>query len=346
MNIAVIGKFHTEGAALHIEETLLDMGHSVIRFDPEVQFMQYDFLGQKIKNINKTLYQQVFHKIPSIRNVKSNELYKIYKNNEVELTIVLHDFLTKQEIEHIKKINTSPIALWFPDAVSNFQKAMFFVAGYDHLFFVDKYIVNKLKEEFDLNTHYLPQCFNPNKHKNIQIDNEQDLLKYSCDITNAGNLYPSRAALYKHLAKYNFKMWSYPMAIWLKVKELDKIMMNKPVFNIDKSKAFKAAKIVLNNLHPAVIDAVNKRGFEICGVGGFQIISDRPAVYELFEVGKEIVTYKNLSDLKAKIDFYLDPINEGKRKEIAQAGYQRALKEHTYEIRLNDLINICNINES
>jgi spore maturation protein CgeB len=340
MNILIIGKFYTEGFALHIEEALHDMGHTVVRFDPEVQFMQYDFLGQKIKTINKTLYQQVFHRIPSVRNIKSKELYKIYENNVIDLTIVVHDFLTKQEIDQIKKLNSSPVVLWFPDAVSNFQKAMFFVAGYDHLFFVDKYIVNKLREEFALNTHYLPQCFNPKKHINIELTDKKDIIKYSCEITNAGNLYPSRAALYKHLSNYNFKMWGFPPAIWLRMPELDKIMMNEPVFNIEKSKAFKGAKIVLNNLHPAVIDAVNKRSFEICGVGGFQIISDRPAVYELFEVGKEVVTYKSLQDLKDKIDYYLDPINEKERVDIAAEGYQRALKDHTYEVRLKQLIKI------
>jgi len=133
-------------------------------------------------------------------------------------------------------------------------------------------------------------------------------------------------------------MWGNPLAIWLKVPELNKMIMNEAVFNTNKSKAFKAAKIVLNNLHPAVIDAVNKRGFEICGTGGFQIISDRPAVYELFEVGKEIITYKDLDDLKNKIDYFLDPINKNERINIAQAGYKRAMKDHTYEIRLTQLL--------
>ena len=34
MNILVIGKFYTEGFALHIAETLVGMGHSVRRFEP------------------------------------------------------------------------------------------------------------------------------------------------------------------------------------------------------------------------------------------------------------------------------------------------------------------------
>lgn len=34
MNILVIGKFYTEGFALHIAETLSTMGHTVRRFEP------------------------------------------------------------------------------------------------------------------------------------------------------------------------------------------------------------------------------------------------------------------------------------------------------------------------
>lgn len=343
MNIAIIGKFYTEGFGLHIEEALHDMGHTSLCIDPEVQFMQYDFLGQRIKNINKTLYQQVFFKVPRIRNKKSKEIYGILGNQSqpIDLTLVLHDFLTHEEVGTIKKITNSPVVLWFPDAISNFQKSMFFVAGYDHLFFSDKYIVQQLKNEFKLNTHYLPQCFSTFKHRKVELS-EQDLQFYGCDITNAGNLYPSRAALYKHLTDYHFKMWGYPPAIWLKVPELDNIIMHKAVFNEEKSKAFAAAKIVLNNLHPAVIDGVNKRTFEIPACGGFQLTGYREATSELFEIDKEIVCYRNLDDLIEKIDYYLAPEHEQERQQIAQAGYERAMKEHSYQHRLTQLLEIVN----
>jgi len=338
MNVAIIGKFYTEGSGLHIDEALKEMGHSTLKIDPEVQFMQYDFLGQRIKNINKTLYQNVFHKIPRVRRQKSKDIYNSLKNQKIDFTIVLHDFLTTEEVKEIKKITLSPIVLWFPDAISNFQKSMFFTAGYDILFFCDKYIVDKLRSEFNLNTYFLPQCFNFNKHQPVELT-QRDKDYYECDITNAGNLYPSRAALYKHLKNYNFKMWGYPPAIWLKVDDLNHIIMNKVVFNENKSKAFQAAKIVLNNLHPAVINGVNKRTFEIAGCGGFQITSYREAINDLFIPGEEIICYSDLSDLKKKIDYYLDPKNEKERLEIAKNGYNRAIKEHRYEHRLKELIN-------
>jgi spore maturation protein CgeB len=340
MKIAIIGKFNIEGAGLHIKETLEKMGHSVISIDPEVKFMQFGFMGYKGRSMARTFYKQFIGKIPLFRQLKAKSIYSHYNQNKVDLSIVLHDYLSTQEINEIKKINSAPIALWFPDAISNFQKSMFFVAGYDYLFFVDQYIVQKLKEEFLLNTYFLPQCSNPNYHK-IEALNENEIDVYKCDVTNVGNLYPSRIALYKHLTKYDFKMWGSKPSYWLNVPEIKKIITGVAVFQKEKAKAFGAAKIVLNNLHPAVINGINKRAFEITGCGGFQLISHSEAVAKLFEIDKEIVTYKNYDELLIKLDYYLDPKNEAERKRIAEAGYTRTTKEHTYENRLTELINIC-----
>jgi spore maturation protein CgeB len=217
---------------------------------------------------------------------------------------------------------------------------MFFVAGYDYLFFKDKYVVHKLKSEYNLNAYYLPQCCNPLLH-NVTSLNKEDEQFYNCDITNAGNLYPSRIALYKHLTQYDFKMWGSKPSYWLNIPEIQKIITGKVVFNNEKSKAFQAAKICLNNMHLAEIDGVNKRTFEIPACGGFQIATYNNEINNLFEEGKEIVTYKTYDDLIEKIDYYLDPKNEVERKKIADAGHARATKDHTYENRLNEIINTC-----
>lgn len=334
MKIAIIGKFFTEGVALHIDETLNDMGHTTVKIDPEIKFLQSELFSIRIRSFTKTIYQQVLFKIPFIRNKSSKKIYRYYKENLIDLTIVTHDFLTKQEVEEIKKINPAPIIIWFPDAISNFQKSMFFIAGYDFLFFKDKYVVNKLKNEYLLNAYYLPQCCNPKKHNKITLTQEEKEF-YGCDITNAGNLYPSRASLYKNLLKYNFKVWGGQPAIWLRMPELNKIIMGRAVFNEEKAKAFSAASIVLNNMHLAEINGLNKRAFEIPACGGFQIISYNNAVNELFEIDKEVVTYKTYDELTEKIEYYLNHPKE--RKQISEAGYQKAINHHTYEKRLNTI---------
>jgi spore maturation protein CgeB len=339
MKIAIIGKFHIEATGLHIKETLANMGHEAVPIDSGIKLLENDFLGEKIRRFSKTIYYQFLYKFNFIREIKSKAIYNIYKQEKIDLTIVVHDFLSKKEIAEIKKITSTPICIWFPDAISNFQKSMFFIAGYDYLFFKDKYVVNKLRDEYQLNAFYLPQCCNPIRHNLAQLSTD-DKIKYGSEITNAGNLYPSRSALYRHLTQYNFKFWGTKFSSLFDMPELNKMIMDETVYNDEKSKAFQGAKIVLNNMHLAEIEGVNKRTFEIPACGGFQIITHNEAVNELFEIGKEIITYKNFDDLKSKIEYYLDPKNEGERQAIITAAHQRAINEHTYEIRLKTMLQI------
>jgi spore maturation protein CgeB len=323
MDILIIGQFHTEGFGLHISETLKEMGHNPFCFEPGIKFSSKSIFGKRWNNITHTLYIEILSKIRSYRNIKFSKLYKSLTTFKADLTIVLHDFLLPEEVDKIKQLTNSPIVLWFPDAIVNFGKSAFLISDYDCLFFSDKYIVDELRETLNLNTFYLPQCFNPKYHRKIELT-QQDYEYYGCDITNAGNMYPNRMALYSQLLQYKIKMWGSPPAIWMNPQKIEHILMRKSVYNEEKAKAFLAAKIVLNNLHPSVIDGTNKRAFEIPACGGFQITSWKPSIKELFIDGKEIVTYKTYKELIEKIDYYLN--HEEERQQIAAAGMRRAQK--------------------
>ena len=337
MNILVVGNFYSGAFGLHISETLKESGHNVFRFEPGFKFSKTSIFGKRWNNIKYAVYNDLLTKIPAVHKKNLKPLFNIIKQNEINLTIVLHDYLTSEEVKKIKESTKSPVVLWFPDAFSNFKKSMFFISGYDFLFFVDKYIADILKADFNLNTFYLPQaCFPKYHHKTVLSENEKQI--YACDITNAGNMYPSRIALYKQLDKYDIKMWGNLPPIWAYDKYINSILQKKFVHHDEKAKAFNGAKIVLNNLHPAVINGTNKRTFETTGCGGFLLTKYHPALGDLFEIGKEIEAYKNFDDMIEKIDYYLKHDNE--RKKIADAGYKRAHKDHTLEIRLNSMLKI------
>lgn len=57
---------------------------------------------------------------------------------------------------------------------------------------------------------------------------------------------------------------------------------------------------------------------------------------QLFEDGKELVSFRSMSDLKQKIDYWLP--REAERRAIAEAGMRRAHAEHTYALRLGLLL--------
>ena len=96
------------------------------------------------------------------------------------------------------------------------------------------------------------------------------------------------------------------------------------------------AKISVNrHIDAAENFANNMRLYESTGVGTMLITDHKDNLHELFEVGKEVETYRTKEELLEKINYYLT--HEEEREKIAQAGQQRTLKDHTYEIRMKEL---------
>lgn len=82
-------------------------------------------------------------------------------------------------------------------------------------------------------------------------------------------------------------------------------------------------------------EQIKARNFEIPGCGGFQLTGWAENLDEYFEIGKEVVCFESDSDLIEKIAYYLE--HEDERRAIAQAAHQRALAEHTYERRFQQI---------
>lgn len=79
------------------------------------------------------------------------------------------------------------------------------------------------------------------------------------------------------------------------------------------------------------IRQIKARHFEIPACGGFLMTEMADNLGDYYDIGKEIVIYKNANDLIDKIKYFLK--NDAERKKIALAGYQRTLKDSTYEKR-------------
>lgn len=83
------------------------------------------------------------------------------------------------------------------------------------------------------------------------------------------------------------------------------------------------------------VPQVKARHFEIPACGGFLMTSMADDLDNYYELGKEIVVYKNVKDMPERIKYYLD--HEDERKEIAEAGYRRTVRDHTYDKRLIEI---------
>lgn len=113
------------------------------------------------------------------------------------------------------------------------------------------------------------------------------------------------------------------------------------VWGLDMYKILAQTKIVLNR-HISVAEnyANNMRLYESTGMGAMLITDKKDNLNNLFKIGQEVVSYEDDLDLIKKIEYYLK--HDKKRQEIAQKGQKRTLAEHSYRVRMEELVGIFN----
>lgn len=112
-----------------------------------------------------------------------------------------------------------------------------------------------------------------------------------------------------------------------------------PVYGQDMYDLFRRSKIILN-MHVGVAgdSAGNMRMFEATGCGSCLLSDHKKNIRDIFEPGKEIVTYNNPAECAEKAKWLLE--NDSCRSEIAQAGHKRTMTDHTVPKRCEQVIAI------
>jgi len=77
------------------------------------------------------------------------------------------------------------------------------------------------------------------------------------------------------------------------------------------------------------------RPFELAGCKAFTISGLSEDIPDSYVDGKEMVFYRTTDELVEKIRYYL--AHEDERERIARAGYDRTMREHTYEKRFEEV---------
>jgi spore maturation protein CgeB len=98
------------------------------------------------------------------------------------------------------------------------------------------------------------------------------------------------------------------------------------------------SKMTLNHHGDVLPYANNMRLFESTGTGTLLITDWKENLYEMFESGKEVVTYRTPEECTEKIQHYLT--HEAERQTIASAGQARTLRDHTYQCRMQEFVGL------
>jgi hypothetical protein len=110
-------------------------------------------------------------------------------------------------------------------------------------------------------------------------------------------------------------------------------------WGLDMFRVLHGSRLALNrHIDVAGDNANNLRLYEATGVGALLVTDAKRNLGELFEQGREVVTYENGDELVERVRYYLE--HDDERQAIARAGQARTLREHTYAQRMEELLTI------
>jgi spore maturation protein CgeB len=234
--------------------------------------------------------------------------------------------------------------LWFVEDFLRFTYWREMAQYYDFVFTIQKgECIDAIKKAGAGDVHYLPTACDPYFHVPLKLSAEEKE-KWGSPISFVGAGYHNRQQMFASLVNLPFKIWG---SEWPTCKPFDRMVQEQArrISPEEYIKIFNATDVNLN-LHSSTErdgvdpfgDFLNPRTFELASCGAFQLVDDRSLLSECFEVGKELITFDSLSDLKDKIAYYLDRPEE--RAAIANRARERVLRDHTYERRLEQMLSM------
>ena len=124
-----------------------------------------------------------------------------------------------------------------------------------------------------------------------------------------------------------------------KNKRIGKAVNRGPVDYYDAMPyVFKNSKINLNISLKSIKNGIPLRTFDIMGSGGFLLTNYQSDMLEYFEPNVDFVYYEDINDLINKVNYYLE--HDEEREVIAKNGYEKVKKNHSYDIRVKEILEI------
>ena len=285
------------------------------------------------------------------RKEMNRELLDVIRREQPELVFFVPH--TDQFIpEVVDEINRHAITLgYFFDDMWRIEYSRFWARHFTYITTSDINGVKKFREAGFQNVVFSP--FACNHHNFCKKDMPQ-----LYDVTFVGQYHPYREWYINRLKKAGIEVLVWGVG-WpgnmLSMQEMINVF-NQSRINLDLSNcvswdirylatAFRPLKSTLRAwrqvahaiIHPNMktVEQVKGRHFEINGCGGFQLSYYVEGLEHLYAIGDEIALFVSPEDLIEKTRYYLKHKDE--REAIARHGYERTLKDHTMEKRLQDI---------
>jgi spore maturation protein CgeB len=322
MRIGVIGSLWPDAFSTHIVEALSGMGHEAVA------------LGSSLASGNPYVMRvtaPLLRAVPALDQRQQRRLVRSARDRQCEIVISVEATLMPETVAGLRR-DGARVALWFPDPLIGMDRQLMLLAPYDALFVKDPYLVERLRSLLDLPVTYLPEACNPRVHRPLATPGTDPYLVL------AGNMYPSRMRLLErlHAAGVPLRLYGPGFPRWAGDTPLRGVHAGRLIFNEEKARIFGSATAVVNTLQLSEIRSVNARLFEAAGSGAAILTEFRPALAELFEPGHEVLAFRDFDELVALANRLLG--EAGLSEKLGDAARRRAHQDHTYEQRLDAML--------
>jgi spore maturation protein CgeB len=233
-------------------------------------------------------------------------------------------------------------ALWFTEDFRRFSYWQELGPHYGHVFCIQRdECLTAFTAAGISRASYLPCAADPAVHTPLGLS-EREKKEFGSQVSFVGAGYRNRRVTFRRLLDFDFKIWGSEWkgadGLWGRVQR-----DGARVSTEDSVRIFNASAVNLN-LHSSTYvdgvdplgDFVNPRTFELAACGRFQLVDERRYLPELFVPGVEVATFASAAELRDRISYYLAHPDE--RDAIAAAGRQRVLRDHTYTVRMGELL--------
>ncbi len=255
----------------------------------------------------------------------NKKIVKIARSYDPKLIFVNKgELIPKVVIQEIKSKNNRIINL-FPEYLNYWKMARDLSSFYDIFLVFDYPLLKRLNKIGRKNAYYLPF--------GAEIEKKEDRKKIY-DISFIGTWRKSRENTLKKLSEFNLNIWGDSR--WYN-SSLKQFVKGGRISQQKMKDIIKKSKINLNIYFAGFkLDGAALRVFEVTGCGEFLLSEYKNSISKLYKLGKEVVCYRTIQEMKKKITYFLN--NPEEREKIALWGYNRARKNHTWEKRLNKIL--------
>lgn len=288
---------------------------------------------------------------------------KKFEDDKPDIILILKGKeMTDLTLSHVRnKFSNSTIINWFFDIyygtrlIYELPNAKELTSKYDYFLCSLEGIANKLQKVGADNVYHVAEACHDPAHQPVYCNNFQKR-KYGEDISFCGSIgynkiHKNRIRILKHIIKEGFRL-----NIWGNITcdlkfippDIRPCLKNQEVINNQHSIVCQNSLINLGiDAMPNLYGGWSARLYRIMCAGGLYLSTNTFGLEDYFKVNKEnepitgdedLVVFYSLDDLTTKLDFLLE--HDKIREQIANNGRNKVLAEHTFEHRIQEIIDL------